>query len=407
MADPLLSSLCRICHINPPKYTCPRCSLQTCSLPCSRRHKGTCFLYPGLLYSPTGADLFDISVWASCSGVRDPTVFKPLSQIATPSGIDHDYNFLHSIEYKIQRSEKEIIEERGLVDEMELRNARLGVRSGTGRPQNQARGEECIRRKLREMGTRIDKAPNGMTRNVENRTYWCKRGKSIYWQIEWIREGDAGKMLSRATDKIPLAKAYVEAWEDERRENMSADEISMVKKRQAADRKQRSSKRRKLEKQKSFTLTSSPVLQDPETTMWNTVMESPSELRSLPEPMVLDPVQSQYHFYLLRPYTPSIFPKVLIPLDSSRPLSELLRNRVLLEFPTIYVLEHSPENGLPEIYMLEKDFCFATGQGLPPAPLRKESGSSDEDGSDDDDDSGDAMSISNSEEEGSEEGEIV
>jgi len=32
-------SLCQICKINKWKYTCPKCSIHTCSLPCVKTHK--------------------------------------------------------------------------------------------------------------------------------------------------------------------------------------------------------------------------------------------------------------------------------------------------------------------------------------------------------------------------------
>ena len=114
MAEPLLSSLCRICHTNPPKYRCPRCSSQTCSLTCSKRHK----------------------LWSDCNGVRDPTVYKPRHELATPAGIDHDYNFISSIERGIERTDRLIVDEKRLVDRKELLghgdNRRWKARQHTG-----------------------------------------------------------------------------------------------------------------------------------------------------------------------------------------------------------------------------------------------------------------------------------
>ncbi|KAH7156123.1 hypothetical protein EDB81DRAFT_603482, partial [Dactylonectria macrodidyma] len=33
------ASLCGVCHVNPPKYKCPRCYLPYCSVPCNRSHR--------------------------------------------------------------------------------------------------------------------------------------------------------------------------------------------------------------------------------------------------------------------------------------------------------------------------------------------------------------------------------
>ena len=60
------------------------------------------------------------------------------------------------------------------------------------------------------------------------------------------------------------------------------------------------------------------------------------------------------YFYLLKPRTASR-EKVLISLDSSSTLGNSLRNQLVLEFPTIYVLPMPPEQ-LPKRFMLEKQY---------------------------------------------------
>jgi len=52
------TTLCEECKSNPSKYTCPGCSLHSCSLPCVKSHK-----------ERTG-----------CSGKRNQTQFLPLSK---------------------------------------------------------------------------------------------------------------------------------------------------------------------------------------------------------------------------------------------------------------------------------------------------------------------------------------
>lgn len=65
------------------------------------------------------------------------------------------------------------------------------------------------------------------------------------------------------------------------------------------------------------------------------------------------PVTPSY-FYLLRPHTPTAS-RVLVPLGPASTLSTSLENRVVLEFPTIFVLPYPPE-ALPGHYMLEEQF---------------------------------------------------
>ncbi|PQE33180.1 Zinc HIT-type protein [Rutstroemia sp. NJR-2017a WRK4] len=346
MADPLLSSLCRICHINPTKYKCPRCSQQTCSLQCSKRHK----------------------VWSSCSGVRDPTVYKPKSQLATPSGIDHDYNFLHSIEHRIERSEKEIVEERGLVKKSELELARAGERIDRRRRKKTAadQNEEFINSMLEKAGTNVLRAPAGMTRNVENATSWSKKQRCMNWQVEWIREANAGgRILKKSIERWPIGDAYREILEEERKKNMSPSAKNAERKRKAQEHKVRQVKKAKTEGHDLLEIPTPSFLQEPKTGAWETVISystSSSDPESVeeqqqPSTSKLDP---KYHFYLHRPKTQSSYPKVLIPVNPTQSLTEILRNRTVLEFPTIYVFETGPEE-LPSTFMLERDFVKATG----------------------------------------------
>ena len=60
-------------------------------------------------------------------------------------------------------------------------------------------------------------------------------------------------------------------------------------------------------------------------------------------------------FHLHHPSLPSSHP-VLIPLPSDATLSTSLTNRLVLEFPTIYVLHQRPGDKLPEKFISEEDF---------------------------------------------------
>ena len=80
--------------------------------------------------------------------------------------------------------------------------------------------------------------------------------------------------------------------------------------------------------------------------------EQPSEKAS---EEVADQLPTQtMHFYLHAPRLPSPQP-VLIPLRHDSTLTTNLRNHLVLEFPTIYVLE-SPPSELPEDYITEEAF---------------------------------------------------
>lgn len=388
MDDPLLSSLCSICHINAPKYTCPRCSIQTCSLPCSRRHK----------------------LWSECSGVRDPTVFKPRSQLATPSGVDQDYNFLHSIEHQIERSEKRIVEDRGLVEKEELAAARRNENPDEWRVRMQKRkrqnpGQEPIERSLKIMRTTVELAPKGMKRSGENATTWSKARRTINWQVEWIREGHAGRSLSKVMGNKPIGEAYADLLEEERKSLLTDDERRLEKSQKAKEKKERLARTTK-KSDGAFDLSALSILQDPETGAWGSASEQIEPLEAIgsthtqPKPSIPD-----HHLYLHRPKTQSSFPKVLIPLNPTKPLEKLLRRRIVLEFPTIYVLKARPEDLLKNTFMLERAYLSATLQ--PPrqdsdTDMRDESEISGEE----DTESETSSSGSGSDDDDAEEGEI-
>ena len=114
----------------------------TCSLPCIKRHKH----------------------WAQCNGVRDPTVYIKQKDLATTKGIDHDYNYLTSIEREIDLAEKNATG-RGVVLDGDVRP----------RKQRYEKGEVNLKKALEKCGAIVMKAPKGMSRSKQNETHWDKR----------------------------------------------------------------------------------------------------------------------------------------------------------------------------------------------------------------------------------------
>jgi box C/D snoRNA protein 1 len=383
--DPLLSSLCTICHIDPPKYTCPRCYVNTCSLTCSKRHK----------------------LWASCSGVRDPTVFKPMAELATPSGIDHDYNFLHKIEHRLERSAKLLVEDLDALSKDELNRARSGEDEQSWKRSHvkEEKGEVCIARTLRDMKCKVITAPKGMRRNKENTSGWNRKHGTIHWQVEWMRGEPLERTLYRVLGNHAIGTAYDLMCEEERILKLSPEEKRADKKRKAAEFnavQARKVKKARREKRHMREMSTTTVLQDPEHGTWSLtpaytpIPEISQEDSPEPEPPI---PPRNYHLYLHRPLTPSSFPKVLVALDPDKPLAELLKKREVLEFPTIYVLDDPPED-LPEKFMLETHYLAAMGKA------GGEDSDSDVDDSSDED-SSDSSGSDEDSDESVEEGEIL
>jgi hypothetical protein len=68
-----------------------------------------------------------------------------------------------------------------------------------------------------------------------------------------------------------------------------------------------------------------------------------------------DDLLSDLNFYLHCPNTPSAV-KSLIPVNPNATIAEVVKERLLLEFPTIFILYDPPEM-LPEPFILEADYA--------------------------------------------------
>ena len=87
------------------------------------------------------------------------------SQLATPSGIDRDYNFLSGIERKLESAGRDATSRGipvGQTDQLRQRN-------GPGR------GEVNLRKAVEACGVVIHRAPQGIKRSRENNTSWNKK----------------------------------------------------------------------------------------------------------------------------------------------------------------------------------------------------------------------------------------
>ena len=78
------------------------------------------------------------------------------SELATPAGIDHDYNFLTRIERDLQRADKQV-EDRGLDNPSDPRR-----NAGARLPSDQ---------NFATAGVTVIQPPKGMSRQKENKTH--------------------------------------------------------------------------------------------------------------------------------------------------------------------------------------------------------------------------------------------
>ncbi|EAQ86870.1 hypothetical protein CHGG_08123 [Chaetomium globosum CBS 148.51] len=381
MSETVLSTLCSICHTEPPKYKCPRCNARTCSLPCIQKHKAR----------------------ADCDGQRNPRAFMPLNQLKTPAGIDHDFNFLSSIERARERAEKDVVEARQLLSEQELRPqnqdkvfhkvwygdelrhvpVQTQPYKKPGRPQEAIAlidgFDKHVRRRLRFLGIEAITMPKGMARSRDNKTSWNRRTQSINWRVEWLiyRASDLGfpghkdhqqplRILFKALEGTPLHAGLATAldWHRGQLDRQShgqpdpaetdnesdPDEPSSPpppKKRKTLHANHKSNKKHPQPQYQSPTQDPSTstwpaaphTSQYPFTSAWSQTTTHPHIDRTLEEELLT------WDFYLVGAATgsaaaakddrPRKTNKTVVPLSAAENLASALAGRTVLEFPTV------------------------------------------------------------------------
>ncbi|KAK4122788.1 hypothetical protein N657DRAFT_646538, partial [Parathielavia appendiculata] len=376
MSGTVLSSLCGICHNEPPKYKCPRCGARTCSVPCIQKHKAR----------------------ADCDGVRNPRAFMPLSQLKTPAGIDHDYNFLTSIERARQRVEKDVVEARRLLSEKDLRPRNedklfqkvwhgdelrhVPVQSHPYRTHKRLREgpafidgfDKHVRRRLQYLDIEVLTMPKGMARQRDNRTAFNRRTGTINWQIEWLvysasqlglpveQSQSPLRILYKSLDGTPLHAALKSTLDRHRgqldRQSREQRDQLEIDNEADADNSPVSQKKRKTHHnhyniKRKHPDPIPPATQDPSTSTWPAAAYSTqypltsawSQTTTAPhiETTLEEQLTSWQFFlhYIARPTTTTDSKKpknakLLIPVSSTETLASALAGRTVIEFPSIY-----------------------------------------------------------------------
>ncbi|KAE8356796.1 hypothetical protein BDV28DRAFT_65634 [Aspergillus coremiiformis] len=370
---PLLSDLCTICHIQPPKYRCPRCSTRTCSLPCSRRHK----------------------LWSQCTGVRDPAAYLKRNELATESAFDRDFNFITGIERRLERAERDA-ENRGISVQpgvsgrgVDLKVVGLDgdgdVTTGTEREHGRkrrrvdggrgafVRGEVGFLRGVEEAGVTVLRAPRGMSRNKANASRWLAKNKCLNWTVEWIA-ADGERRNRLCLESLTLTEVYNRSFplpKEEREQRKKEERQEEEKSRSEEQLQVNSSEQLPDTHDPTLSTSATPHEAVPTNPQSEAQPDNTSELpREQPSTQPADEITSHrdLFFYLHRPRTSTKQP-VLVPLAPSTTLTSALRGRTVLEFPTIYVLPDSPETlSAPDDdpkFLLEKDYLRTQPQGDP------------------------------------------
>ncbi|KAL8777796.1 MAG: hypothetical protein Q9194_002354 [Teloschistes cf. exilis] len=323
--DLLLTELCMIC---PYKYCCPRCSSRTCSLNCLKRHKQ----------------------WASCNGIRDRAAYVRRKDLATPKAVDHDYNYLTSIERQLDIAQRHA-ESRGI---SLYHDRQAEERKRHGKP---TKGEVPLRAAIQEHRVMVDRAPKGMSRQKQNKTYWDSRKKRIVWTVEWVHK-DGSREISQCPDSEALNAAYTRITRSSPPQNTGKAELQ-----------ERLQKKRRLDAENPI-MTAQVAVTQSENDYTSAIAtegspEYPTQSLTITQPC---PSSSQsqlqeLYFYLLLPSTPTSY-RVLIPLTAQEPLAQALTDRFVLEFPTIYALKQPPDR-LPTGFKTEGEYLRGIAENGP------------------------------------------
>ncbi|ETN42194.1 uncharacterized protein HMPREF1541_04135 [Cyphellophora europaea CBS 101466] len=322
-----LTALCAICHVGPLKYTCPRCSIHTCSLPCVKQHKTR----------------------APCSGVRDPTAYKRRRDLVCASSIDSDFNFITSLERSLARAEQE--------QEQGNENGDGGALRVSGASRAKQTDSARLERLVRESGVLWRRAPRGMKRRKENETRVDHGG--VMWTVEFLLP-DGRRKVGNVLEKSTVR----EAWEGVVRTAPAQKSLGKRKRgpvvRQAGDDgapgKKQSAVLEASERQSegSDAVPKSPSRED-------AAVDGPQAAESHLDSASLITFENS-HFYLLRPNTPSKL-KVLKHLQPSDKIVDILRGRTVMEYPTLYV-KNEPPDELPAPCMTEERYLQEFGEDV-------------------------------------------
>ncbi|MCJ1484834.1 hypothetical protein MMC06_005007 [Schaereria dolodes] len=368
--DLLLSDLCKICQIHIPKYRCPRCSIRTCSLPCTKRHK----------------------LWAQCNGVRNPATYLKRSELATPKGIDHDYNFISGIERKLDSADRDAA----------FRGVVLHEYDGAASRRGHAKGVEQLRKEIVDLGVVIRQAPKGMSRSKQNTTKWNNQDKCISWTVEWVHP-DGRKEVGKCSGREVVSEAYAKhtgilQLRKKRKKKSKNKQISsgnipgLINSSETptfANPEDHLTKKKKTKGSNKANISTVNAMQAPFSAGATATPSDPASSIPLLFPAIADlpnhvptsdappattptPVSDGHtdastpnspmpsstappvYFYIHAPLRPSNNP-VVFPIPLSSTLSSVLQGWMVLEFPTIYILPYTSSSLPPEKFTLARE----------------------------------------------------
>ncbi|KAI0004920.1 hypothetical protein BJV74DRAFT_805715 [Russula compacta] len=152
---------CVVCSSHITIYTCPRCATRTCSLPCSVAHK-----------TRTG-----------CSGVRDKAKFVPMNHYSYGTMMD-DYIFLEDVSRRVSEWGRDIVH--GGYGNPQARHGREIGRRKMTRDGISRKKRDVLKSQLELTDIEIDLLPAGMARRTLNHSTWDPKKRTAFLTVEYI-----------------------------------------------------------------------------------------------------------------------------------------------------------------------------------------------------------------------------
>ena len=276
--------------------------------------------------------------------MRNPAAYLKISDLATPAGIDHDYNYLTSIEREFDKAESQL-ESNGLRLENDTKHSRQPLK-----------GEVHLRNGLDKARVTVTKAPKGMSRNKTNTTRWSKPFQCLEWTVEWVHP-DGARELGQCREDSSIQALY--------------EALLKVRNYRSTKRKggytHRGTKKIAKEHEAHNLATPSAAAGEGTSRQATGFGEDASGLE-IPKPSALKPddncsgehissppAPTTMAFYLHTPSLPSRN-QVLAALSPDATLSNSLQDRLVLEYPTIHVFNQSADDSLPDGFTTEEEY---------------------------------------------------
>lgn len=275
--------LCSVCYINEQKYTCPKCGIKTCSLPCVKKHK----------------------IQTECSGELEHTRFITRDRLNQDKTFtNRDYNFLINTGRKIELGKLDVKRKANAVFKRKDKRGESNKRPKTAHSIEDSRIHQIEKAYphsafsvSQRNNTLIVSLPSGMSRSSMNKSGYNKKANMYIWTVEWVLLdqdfGEITKFISyRLKEELTLRDAIP-----------------------------------------TNIIHSALYGKDSENKLDKNIMK----------------------FYLHNVLEPNQFS--VLELDSQKTLTEAFSNKIVLEFPTVFV---TFKNSIPTEHIVKDDYVYTT-----------------------------------------------